>query len=246
MEKRSFIVYYRVSSKKQEASGLGIEAQKAAVAEYLARYGGEVQGEFEERESGRKDDRPKLAEAVRECRSSDATLLVSKLDRLARSVYLIACLKREGIKFVVADMPDANNLTINLLAAVAEHEAEIIRARTSAALKARRERIKRGEVTTTKNWGTNSPEAIARYSALGTANSAIVRHDTAAKHVADILPTVQAYRKAGDSLREIAAKLNTKRILTPYDKTRRLRGEELEERSLWNAKQVQRVLATAS
>jgi DNA invertase Pin-like site-specific DNA recombinase len=140
-----YIAYYRVSTQKQGASGLGLEAQKAAVTQYLNGGSWELVGEFVETETGKGADalakRPQLRAALEACRKSGARLLIAKLDRLARNVHFITGLMeasrgngKNAVKFVACDMPDANDLTIHLMAAFAEHEARRISERTKDAL----------------------------------------------------------------------------------------------------------------
>jgi len=143
MEK--YIAYYRVSTQKQGASGLGLEAQKDAVARFFNNGSWELVGEFIETETGKGADalskRPQLSAALDACRKFGAKLLIAKLDRLARNVHFITGLMeasrgngRNAVKFVACDMPDANDLTIHLMAAFAEHEAKRISERTKDAL----------------------------------------------------------------------------------------------------------------
>ncbi len=130
------MAYYRVSTDKQGQSGLGLDAQRAAVELHARSVGAEVIAEFQDVESGRKADRIGLAAALAMCRTKRATLLIAKLDRLARSVAFISNLMEGGVDFVAADMPSVNRLTVHVLAAVAEHEREMISQRTKAALAA--------------------------------------------------------------------------------------------------------------
>ncbi|MQR02471.1 resolvase [Glaciimonas sp. GS1] len=141
----TFIAYYRVSTQKQGASGLGLEAQQEAVARYLNGGAWELVDEFVETETGKGADaltrRPQLRAALDACRKSGAKLLIAKLDRLARNVHFITGLMeasrgngKNAVKFVACDMPDANDLTIHLMAAFAEHEAKRISERTKDAL----------------------------------------------------------------------------------------------------------------
>lgn len=130
-----FIAYYRVSTDKQGRSGLGLDAQKQAVAEFVQGRGN-ILYEFTEIESGKKSDRPQLAEALAMCRRHKAKLIIAKLDRLARNVHFISGLMESNVDFIAVDMPEANRLTIHILAAVAEHEREMISQRTKAALAA--------------------------------------------------------------------------------------------------------------
>ena len=134
------VAYYRVSTAKQGASGLGLEAQQMAVSEYVGRQGWELVGSFTEIESGKKADRPQLLKALEHCRRYKATLVIAKLDRLARNVAFVSNLMEAGTDFVAVDFPHANRLTIHILAAVAEHEREAISARTKAALAAAKAR----------------------------------------------------------------------------------------------------------
>ncbi len=130
------MAYYRVSTDKQGQSGLGLDAQRASVELHARSVGAEVIAEFQDVESGRKADRTGLAAALATCRARRATLLIAKLDRLARSVAFISNLMEGGVDFVAADMPSVNRLTVHVLAAVAEHEREMISQRTKAALAA--------------------------------------------------------------------------------------------------------------
>lgn len=190
------VAYYRVSTERQGQSGLGLDAQRAAVSPYAA--GRDLLGEFVEIESGRKDNRPQLAAALALCRQKRAVLVIAKLDRLARSVAFISNLMDSGVEFVAVDMPQANRLTLHILAAVAEHEREMISQRTRAALAA----------------------AKARGIRLGNPRSDTTRMRAAvAERVASfrtgVLPTIQALQAEGRSLRGIAAELNARGIKAP-------------------------------
>lgn len=134
------ISYLRVSTARQGASGLGLEAQRAAVAAYAAAGNHVLVAEHVEVESGAKTARPELAGALAACQLHRATLVIAKLDRLARNVAFIANLMDGGADFVACDMPHANRLTLHLLAAIAEHEREMISQRTRAALQAAKAR----------------------------------------------------------------------------------------------------------
>src|SRR4051812_37142799 len=125
MAQGSFVAYYRVSTAKQGASGLGLEAQQEAVRNYLNGGAWKLVAEVTEVESGKgsEQDRPKLAEAMRLARLHNATLVIAKLDRLSRDVHFLSGLEKTGIEFVAVDNPHANRLTIHILAAVAQDEA---------------------------------------------------------------------------------------------------------------------------
>lgn len=151
MAEGNYVAYYRVSTQKQGVSGLGLEAQKEAVARYLNSGAWQLVGEFIETETGKGADafakRPQLRAALDACRKSGAKLLIAKLDRLARNVHFITGLMeaskgngRNAVKFVACDMPEANDLTIHIMAAFAEHEARRISERTRDALRAAKAR----------------------------------------------------------------------------------------------------------
>ncbi len=129
-----FVAYYRVSTKQQGASGLGLEAQREAVSRHVAGAGGAIVATFTEIESGKRHDRPQIAAALAACRTRQAMLVIAKLDRLARNVHFITGLMESGVNFVACDNPHATRLTIQILAAIAEHEREQISQRTIAAL----------------------------------------------------------------------------------------------------------------
>jgi DNA invertase Pin-like site-specific DNA recombinase len=219
-----FVAYYRVSTAKQGKSGLGLEAQKQAVTNYLNGGRWKLAGEFVEVESGKRDDRPKLVEALSLCRLLGATLLVAKLDRLARNVQFTATLLKSSVKFTAVDFPDANNLTIHILAAVAEHEAVVTGTRTKAALAA-------AKAKGTKLGCGN--DKIAAYAKRGAKASAAKRSAKVAKRNTDLIPRINHYRAEGAvTLRQIAARLNDDGVATA-------RGGE------WSAVQVSRVMQTA-
>lgn len=136
-----FVSYLRVSTAQQGRSGLGLDAQRQVIAEYLDRSGGTLIGpEFVEVESGRKATRPLLQEAIAHAKKNRAILLVAKLDRLARSVSFVSALQQAGIKFRAADMPEANEFMVHILSAVAEYERKMISERTKAGLAQARQR----------------------------------------------------------------------------------------------------------
>lgn len=196
----NFVAYYRVSTDKQGKSGLGLEAQRVAVEDFLNGGNWELVEEFTEVESGSRNDRPELERAMAACRKHKATLVIAKLDRLARNVAFVANLMESGVEFVAVDMPQANKLTVHILAAVAEHEREMISQRTRDALAAAKARgVKLG----------NPNIAMAR------AKGQLVIKSKADKHAQNILPVITAIRDAGvTSLRGIANALNQRGIET--------------------------------
>lgn len=135
-----YVVYLRVSTGRQEISGLGIEAQREAAVRYAAQSGGVLMSEFVEVESGSKSNRPQLAKALALCRKAKATLLIARLDRLSRSLSFVALLLDANVEIKCCDMPDANRLLLQMLAVFAEHERQMIRDRTRAALAAAKAR----------------------------------------------------------------------------------------------------------
>src|SRR3954471_7798 len=135
-----FVSYLRVSTAMQGASGLGLEAQREAIDRHVRQAGGKLLSEHIEIESGKKNDRPEIAKALAAARAKRATLIIAKLDRLARNVAFISNLMESGVDFVAVDLPQANRLTVHILAAVAEHEAKMISERTKAALAAAKAR----------------------------------------------------------------------------------------------------------
>ncbi len=136
----SLIAYYRVSTRRQARSGLGLEAQQAAVLDFQASSGVKVLSDYTEVETGKRSDRPELAKAIAHAKRAGATLVVAKLDRLARNVAFTSALMESGVDFLACDNPHANRLTIHILAAVAEDEARRIGERTKAALAAAKRR----------------------------------------------------------------------------------------------------------
>ena len=206
-----FVAYYRVSTDKQGQSGLGLDAQRAAVEQHARAVGGTVVAEFRDVESGRKADRSGLAAALSACRAQRATLLIAKLDRLARSVAFISNLMEGKVDFVVADMPGVNRLTVHVLAAVAEHEREVISQRTKAALAM-------AKLRGTRLGNPRLPPAgrLAAAPAPITPGGMARVEVAKARAVAAYGDVVEAARMAGArSLGDYAQALQAARVLTP-------------------------------
>jgi DNA invertase Pin-like site-specific DNA recombinase len=220
------IPYYRVSTQKQGKSGLGLEGQQAAVEAYARMNGGTLGKAFVEVESGKRADRVELANAIAHAKRSKATLVVAKLDRLARNVAFLSALMQSGVDFVAVDNPHANKLTIHILSAVAEAEAEAISQRTKAALGAYKAR---GGVL-----GSARPECRHNLSLTarkqGQRLAAVARRQKANDAYLDLYSTLQEQREAGKSLQAIADYLNGEGYTTR-------RGNQ------WNKMQVSLVLA---
>jgi DNA invertase Pin-like site-specific DNA recombinase len=206
MTRVRFISYLRVSTDKQGKSGLGLEAQREAIARYLNGGDWKLIGEYVEVESGKRSDRPKLAKALAHAKQTGATLVIAKLDRLARNVAFVSNLMESRAEFVAVDNPHANRLTIHILAAVAEDEARRTSERTKAALAAAKSRgVKLG--------GLRCDGAHLR----GHHQSGLAAiKQGAAERARDLQPVIDEIRGAGvTSARGIARELNRREILTP-------------------------------
>jgi DNA invertase Pin-like site-specific DNA recombinase len=226
-----FVAYYRVSTDKQGRSGLGLEAQREAVARHVGSCGGEIVATFEEVESGKRADRPALAAALASCKALGATLIIAKLDRLARNArFLLTVVEGVGDAGVVfCDLPTlpagpVGKFMLTQMAAVAELEAGLISQRTTAALKAAKARgVKLGNPRLRKGDATTAAVATA------------ARVSAAKAKAAEARPYIEAARAAGcNTLWEIANALTARGVKTP-------RGL-----GTWNATQVRRVLASTT
>jgi DNA invertase Pin-like site-specific DNA recombinase len=229
MEK--FVAYYRVSTSKQGASGLGLEAQQAAVESYVGRESGQIVAPpFVEIESGKLKDRPQLKRAIAHARQHKAVLLVAKLDRLARNVSFLANLLEAGVDFRACDNPHATRLTIHILAAVAEEEARAISERTKAALKAAKARgVKLGSSRENHWQGREQQRSEGQKKATIAATK--LRKSQHMVPESEVLPKLLELRNSGQSLREIAQEMNRQEILSPTGRA-------------WNPMMVQRLLKT--
>ncbi len=216
-----YIAYYRVSTAKQAASGLGLDAQREAAAAFVAKDGGSLIAEFEEVESGKLAQRPQLDAAMARCSLTGATLLIAKLDRLSRNVHFLSGLMERGVDFIACDMPTATKFTVHIMAAVAQQEREAISLRTKAAIGTIRTRLAAGETYTSKRSGRplkrlGNPGGLAvRRPDLGSA--AIVRKadDFAAK----VGPLVMELNAGGSmSLAAVAERLNAMNVATSRGK----------------------------
>lgn len=220
MARGKHIAYYRVSTRKQEKSGLGLDAQRKSVADYLSGGSWELIGEFVETESGKENDRPKLKEAMAMCELTGATLVVAKLDRLSRNVAFLATLQDSDVPFVAADLPEANELTVHIMAAVAQAERKAISRRTKEALAAAKARgVKLGGARGNASDLQRGPKA-----------SAVARSEHSRARAAKVRVKIDAIRANGaTSLRQIADGLNSAGVTTA-------RG------GMWQAAQVKRVI----
>jgi DNA invertase Pin-like site-specific DNA recombinase len=201
MSLRPLVVYYRVSSEQQKRSGLGLMAPHDAVQRYLEANPGRVVAELTV-ESGRKDNRPAIKEALWLCRVYDARLIVARLDRLARSTAMIAGLMDSGVDFIAADMPLANRFTIHILAAVAEYEARLISERTKAAF------------VVVAKFGNPNP-ATHRFSAAARKAQVRAVRERAKARALNYLPLLCKLRDSEETLHGIALQLTAMEIETP-------------------------------
>jgi len=202
---RRYVAYYRVSTERQGRSGLGLEAQRQAVQDFLRSTDGTIAQEFVEVQSGKDDSRPKLAEALKLCRLTRSTLLIAKLDRLSRNVAFLAALQESGTRFVCADNPQATELVVHVLAAVAQAERKAISERTRAALAAAKRRgVRLG------NPDLKPGTAAAALAASGAASK------IAKARAEELRELVTAARTQGcTTLRAVADHLNGLGIATP-------------------------------
>lgn len=190
-----YVGYFRVSTKQQGQSGLGLEAQKAIVQGFL-KPGDELIAELVEVESGKRNDRPKLREAIDLAKAQGATLLIAKLDRLSRNAAFIFALRDSAVEFKACDLPDANTLTIGIFATLAQHERELISQRTKAALAAKKARGEDWE----RHKLTDEQRAMGRQ-----ARSQQALESVENKRAAEL---ARLYRAAGKGYKAIAETLN--------------------------------------
>lgn len=196
------VAYYRVSTASQGRSGLGLEAQREAVESLCASRGWElIAPPFTEVESGKRDDRPELAKALHRAKVTGATLVVAKLDRLSRNVAFLAALQESGAKFIAADMPEANELTVHIMAAVAQAERKAISKRTKEALQAAKARGQR--------LGNPNGAAALRRAQKGNSEALDAVRSNAAARADQMRPIIEDMQARGIvSLGALAAALN--------------------------------------
>jgi DNA invertase Pin-like site-specific DNA recombinase len=201
------VAYYRVSTKRQGIGGLGIEGQRAAVEAFAKTNGAKIVGSYKEVESGKRKDRPEFAKALGHARLSKATLVVAKLDRLARNVAFTASLMESGVDFVACDNQHANRLTIHILAAVAEGEAKAVSERTKAALAAAsRKGVALGSAREGHWDGREDRRTLGLKRAVKAASAA--RSEAANEAYGFLLADISERRANGDTLDAIASWLN--------------------------------------
>lgn len=216
-----FVAYYRVSTRRQGESGLGLDAQRQAVNSHAKASSGAIVAEFTEIESGKVSERPQLLLALAQAKATDATLIVAKLDRLSRNVAFLSSLLESGVPFICCDNPFANKLTLHILAAVAEAEAEAISIRTKAALaQAKKRGVKLGASN------PNCQNLTTEHRARGASKGGEVTRKACQQFKAVILPVIQGIQGSPE---DIAAELNK-------------RGYVTQRRQPWNRRAVKKIM----
>jgi DNA invertase Pin-like site-specific DNA recombinase len=209
LEMKRFVTYIRVSTAAQGASGLGLEAQREAVRR--AAGDGEIIAEFQEIESGSRNDRPQLAAAIKRCKATRATLLVARLDRLARNLRFITEIMDSGVDLLCADLPSVNRLTLQILGAVAEEERRLISERTKGALAAAKARgVKLGGVREGVDLATHAKAASKK-----AAQQRSQRANEAAERLRDGATELRQELGADASLHDLAAALTARGFTAP-------------------------------
>lgn len=217
------VAYYRVSTAAQGRSGLGLDAQKAAVADLARQRDLTLLAEFTEVESGKRNDRPTLARALHHAKITNAVLVIAKLDRLSRNAAFLLTLRDSGVRFLAADVPDANDLTIGVLAVIAQAEREAISRRTKEALAAIKQKIDGGEIHVSARSGRavsrlgNPTGAAALGRHCGDLTSArIAKRNLVLRYRQELACVVESIKAAGhSSAYAIAAELNRRGIASP-------------------------------
>lgn len=202
-----YITYYRVSTQQQGRSGLGLDAQRTMVSTFLVTYPGEVLGEYTEIETGKGAGRPELTQAIDHARAAGATLIIAKLDRLARNVAFTAALLESKLPFKCCDMPEADNFVIHILAALAEREAKLISDRTKAALAELKKRgVKLGSARP-GHW--DGKEHLRGWKKAAEASRVKVQKEMEQRYE-PLVPWIRDLRAAGHTLQSIVDALNAK------------------------------------
>ena len=231
MQNREFVAYYRVSSVRQGESGLGLDAQRASVEAFVKQSGGTILASYVEVESGKRTDRPQLTKALETARRAKATLLIAKLDRLARNLAFIANLMDAGIDFVAVDQAHASRLTLHILSAFAEDEGRRISERTKAALAAAKLR------------GTRLGGWRGRVASDADRERARAARETLANtRASDLAATINMLRAEGvTSCRALASRLNEMNIPTTGSADKF--GRPTAHVGAWHGAQVARIVA---
>ncbi len=201
-----FFTYLRVSTARQGEAGLGMSAQRSAVEAFVRQHGGSIAAEFVEVESGKRSDRPELAKALEAARKGKGTLLIAKLDRLARNVAFISAMMEAGVDFVACDQPYASRLTLHILTAVAEDEARRISERTKAALAAAKARGTKLGSPVARKTIAKARAARSSYAQKANATTRAVIKDIQASGVTTLVGVARSLQARG--VRTPAGRLN--------------------------------------
>ena len=223
-----WVLYLRASDQKQGIDGYGIQAQEEACRQYLNGGNWEVAAVFKEVESGRKNRRPELNKALAYCQKHKCKLLVAKLDRLSRNVAFVTRLMESGVKFVAADMPEANELTIHIIAAMAQHESKMISERTKAAL---------AEVKATgRKLGSKNIVEVAKKGRKS-------RTEIAQEHAEMVYPTIERVKTYGiTTYRGIAKELTERKLDTAAMYAKRLKEKPVFGDPEWRPQMVKNII----
>lgn len=225
MTTEKYISYLRVSTARQGASGLGLEAQKANIESYLNGGQWNLLKEFVEVESGKNSDRPKLHDALQLCKATGATLLIAKLDRLSRDAHFLLGLQKAGVSFVAVDMPTANELTVGIMALVAQEERKAISKRTKEALAAAK----------AKGVKLGNPRNLTREASnRGRAAGLTAIKSRADRFAMESIDRINQLMGEGHSLNSVARTLNKEGILSATGKS-----------NAWTARSVKNVIERA-
>jgi len=234
-----FVSYIRVSTDKQGATGLGLDAQRRAIESYLNGGDWELVSEHVEVESGRNNDRPELASALAQCRAYNAILVIAKLDRLSRNAHFLLGLQNASVRFVAVDMPGADETSVSIMAVIAQRESKMIRARTKAALGSIKAEIENNGHYVTRAGRTITKLGNGRCTltdtdrAKGGTNGRRARTAKAKRKAADLAPIIDRIKQDGvTSATGIARQLTAERVPLPSGQVGR-----------WQPVQVQRVLS---
>lgn len=216
------IAYYRVSTARQGQSGLGLEAQRAAVEALCKSRGYQLIESYQENESGRHNDRPEIAKAIARCKTSGATLLIARLDRLARNASFVTRLQDEKVKFICADMPDMNETVVGIMAILAQQYSKSVSVATSAAIRARIARglpWDQGKENLVKSRAWEKSAAAKKKAARQRANGAL-------QHAVDLRTADRSLQQIADRLNETGHRTKHGHIYTPTTVSRLLKMRE--------------------
>jgi DNA invertase Pin-like site-specific DNA recombinase len=237
---KKFVAYYRVSTDKQGLRGLGMEAQKSCVEQFVKAHDGRILTAFQEVESGKRNDRPQLEAAIVRSQALGATLLIAKLDRLSRNAAFLLRLQDTGVDFVACDMPDANKLTIGIMALIAQHEREAISTRTKEGLAIARQRVavsgQEGRPDVKRLGNPNGARALAKNPGgrIGQPRAAKAAHDRAVARAKGFVSVLAELKAEGVVSANAQAKaLNANGVLTA-------RGKQWTARAIINLREAAR------